>query len=646
MTSIVKATLAVVASVLALSSCTQTKDFSQSPAFENGASVDFAELEQREKRHYKDPNAPPKRCIALSGGGVRSAAFSMGVLQALQRVKDPDGKSWLENTDIISAVSGGSYTASWFYAQHYLGGNPNQNQKESNQTPVTNSHLLLANHVGSPQFAIQKDVRILTTWDIPVVLPVHFAFSFPAHVLLNGVFGFHSNVSWVHEFYKGRLQEKFHNDQPIAMADLRKFLNDRRIAEQRLPYFVINTTAGDDSFDDQQKAPLNKAVFEFTPEYYGSKAFHIGTYDNTFSSRIDLARVVATSGAAWDSLNLWEKGLLRTLVSATALDLGIDVRNPNPQDGARWPVGFMPLGLYTLPPGTRPSYWASGKHAYRIHLSDGGHSDNLGIYSLAMRECENIIVVDGAHDRNYDFDDYHRLKICLRAPEINADIIVPAIDERIAGRPEPICDAGDGKASERTAKRNEDARLTDEQKKILADERAKFTERSENHYFDNGSIKLSNGKKLNLTYIKMGIRESTRPLRTDKAKDLGAKFIKLDTTYGAGVAQFLQNSFLSGECPDGGLSAAREFFEATDCMFPHRPTWDQDYLPEQFGAYRDLGCMITANYLADTLLPRKGNEKLSYEYHLVSQKNPETGKDEIVHHKCSSPPTSHEEARR
>lgn len=45
--------------------------------------------------------------ICLSGGGMRSASFSLGVLQALAKAKV------LEKSMYLSAVSGGNYTASW-----------------------------------------------------------------------------------------------------------------------------------------------------------------------------------------------------------------------------------------------------------------------------------------------------------------------------------------------------------------------------------------------------------------------------------------------------------------------------------------------------------------------------------------------------
>src|SRR6187397_889445 len=53
-------------------------------------------------------NGDAKRtALCLSGGGIRSATFSLGVLQALARL------DWLRNFTYLSTVSGGGYIGSW-----------------------------------------------------------------------------------------------------------------------------------------------------------------------------------------------------------------------------------------------------------------------------------------------------------------------------------------------------------------------------------------------------------------------------------------------------------------------------------------------------------------------------------------------------
>lgn len=51
--------------------------------------------------------------LALSGGGLRSAVFSMGVLKGLHDSR------LMDSVQVISSVSGGGYTAYWLYTREY-----------------------------------------------------------------------------------------------------------------------------------------------------------------------------------------------------------------------------------------------------------------------------------------------------------------------------------------------------------------------------------------------------------------------------------------------------------------------------------------------------------------------------------------------
>jgi NTE family protein len=56
--------------------------------------------------------------LAFSGGGTRAAAFSQGLLEGLQTVRyqPPTGpeRTLLDDVDVISSVSGGSFTAAHY----------------------------------------------------------------------------------------------------------------------------------------------------------------------------------------------------------------------------------------------------------------------------------------------------------------------------------------------------------------------------------------------------------------------------------------------------------------------------------------------------------------------------------------------------
>ncbi|MBI2525945.1 MAG: patatin-like phospholipase family protein [Candidatus Rokubacteria bacterium] len=52
--------------------------------------------------------------LAFSGGGTRAAAFSYGVMEALRDARHTGGRPLLEDVDVISSVSGGSFTAAYY----------------------------------------------------------------------------------------------------------------------------------------------------------------------------------------------------------------------------------------------------------------------------------------------------------------------------------------------------------------------------------------------------------------------------------------------------------------------------------------------------------------------------------------------------
>ena len=65
--------------------------------------------------------------VALSGGGIRSATFGFGVIQALANVEEPERREGrkrstaLAKIDVLSTVSGGGYTGSLIMSTLYAG---------------------------------------------------------------------------------------------------------------------------------------------------------------------------------------------------------------------------------------------------------------------------------------------------------------------------------------------------------------------------------------------------------------------------------------------------------------------------------------------------------------------------------------------
>ena len=66
---------------------------------------------RRDEFGIRDDGAGPRHLgLAISGGGIRSATFSLGIIQYLA------GRGILKHVDYLSTVSGGGYIGSWLYS--------------------------------------------------------------------------------------------------------------------------------------------------------------------------------------------------------------------------------------------------------------------------------------------------------------------------------------------------------------------------------------------------------------------------------------------------------------------------------------------------------------------------------------------------
>src|SRR6266536_5814220 len=106
------------------------------PVSQNDGSLSFRHVFEAEKEWLKDARVRrdmPRRQppidkdlvgLAFSGGGIRSATFNLGVIQALA------SRKLLKSMDYLSTVSGGGYIGSWLSSWAYhvskgLGDNQN-----------------------------------------------------------------------------------------------------------------------------------------------------------------------------------------------------------------------------------------------------------------------------------------------------------------------------------------------------------------------------------------------------------------------------------------------------------------------------------------------------------------------------------------
>ncbi|HEY6137577.1 MAG TPA: patatin-like phospholipase family protein [Thermoanaerobaculia bacterium] len=368
-------------------------------------------------------DGPPQLGVALSGGGMRAAAYAVGALQGLSNL------GYLEKTDVLSGVSGGAYATGWYISQRAA-------------ADVTDADLF--DNAKPYQHHLEDHGKIVNGWRLTRALVADTAL-FPVNLLVNGMFGWHANTTGHRYFYESALVNEFFT-KPGEHRRLRYTFDELRAAsqEKKLPLFIINTTAYIDDDSHHYAADTRNTVYEFTQVRYGSDAYGYLSSDYP----IDLPTAVSVSGAAADSNALQAGAVQKTLLSGLNFDLGYFVDNrlkatmrvdqpcvtfkPESKAGfyhRKWSSRLIPFPVYAFLP-----YWAKDQRGVRTYLSDGGHSENLGAFSLIRRLVKNIVIVDASGDSHFEFSDYLQLKNAV-LQSLNANLEVKAIDE-VLSKPE------------------------------------------------------------------------------------------------------------------------------------------------------------------------------------------------------------------
>jgi hypothetical protein len=567
---------------------------------EKQGEVNFSLLKKRYGPEWKqntgDTNAPPALGLAMSGGGMRSAAFNIGVLKGLHKV----GK--LGDVDIMSSVSGGGYALSWYYLQKFNSGEDDddlfdprgrfQRHLEENGRIITHSNLFL---VEFPEYLIKLGINV-------VAIPIHW--------FANGLFDWHLNLAPYRWFYQNAIEREFHltpavdepgfvNDysamgfvvgvkEPVHFREMRDF-----IQEKKLPSFVINTTAKITDSMDHYGADFGNSIFEFTPFSFGSDAF--GYRSGDFP--IDIHTAVAVSGAAADSSILPPK--MGLLLSALNSDLGYNIPNHNLYKKSKLDGDTKIAGHNVLPFPFYTAYRSNNDiRGTSIYLTDGGHSENLGAFALIRRLCKHIIIIDAEHDPDYRFKAYRKLKARLKK-ELRVDFSLDEIDE---GLKLFSLDFEDKEGLYDMVFPDELAREIgfSDDREVSYDRETKLwtlIDRAGGRTY----LAKKEKDKLNIYKVYDGSKPVMRgrigwfPLKSRGAVEkvtLEVTYIKLSLdpskldAYPNTVSSYFtkkKNSF-------------KDLIGYQNSPFPHEDTSDISYGKDQFSAYRDLGYHIVTTY--------------------------------------------------
>lgn len=294
--------------------------------------------------------------LAFSGGGIRSNAFQTGILSGLFAARV------LPRVDYISAVSGGSWATGAYRAR-----------RESD-----------AEYFGQLDRAVCNEQ---TAKNVPAL-----------RVLMTGYGGLATAISPA-DFFKGRSQGSLIAELWRKMV-LSNFLNDEDISLTNLrfrhPHRALPIISGTHSATvDVGYLPENlddhfsrSFPFEFS-------SFQIGTIADCKTTNY-CNKQSGAEGAVVD--------LEQNQAMAPALSLAMAVSS-----AVLPPIQILStLRLRVLEWNVKLPDHKAIRSSYT--LTDGGHSENLGVLPLLERGVETIIVSDASEDPRYTFASLQQLK--------------------------------------------------------------------------------------------------------------------------------------------------------------------------------------------------------------------------------------------
>lgn len=212
----------------------------------------------------------------------------------------------------------------------------------------------------------------------------------------------------------------------------------------RGPYPLFNTTlnlvAGCDLAHQDRKADS----FLLTPDFCGSKATgyaRLPQKKEEFSDKghLTLGRAMTISGAAVDpNMGVGQSPPLTALMTVLNTRLGWWLQNPACW-GDRWEGSGPTAGALLI----RELFGLTDAKSEYVHLSDGGHFENLGAYELIRRRCRFIVVTDTTPDRHAASDNLGNLLRLIRTDfGIRIDLDTGALAEGTDGATRWHCAIG------------------------------------------------------------------------------------------------------------------------------------------------------------------------------------------------------------
>ncbi|MBF0284773.1 MAG: hypothetical protein HQL51_09970 [Magnetococcales bacterium] len=236
--------------------------------------------------------------------------------------------------------------------------------------------------------------------------------------------GFMADINRIsmHRYYHDRLREAFmpsriemgppYGDDECSLSptdpnlfelsDLAcAYKKNNLVWDVQTPYHLINTTLSVMTSSDAKHRGRGGENFIFSPLYCGSKATGYRQTKDYADGKFTLATAFTISGAAVDpNTGATRFGPLALLMTLFNVRLGYWATNPNrdrnkqSRSSLNWFYLIMREMFQTR----------MHENASHVHLSDGGHFENLAAYELIRRKCKLIVIGDAGADPKCTYD--------------------------------------------------------------------------------------------------------------------------------------------------------------------------------------------------------------------------------------------------
>ena len=190
-----------------------------------------------------------------------------------------------------------------------------------------------------------------------------------------------------------------------TMADAARLSEMFDATGHRGPYHIINTNLVLVNSPNRRRRTRGGDSFILSPLYCGGEATGWCKTKDFMDDGMTLSTAMATSGAAANpntgvgGVGVTRSPLVSALMAFFTIRLGYWAGHP------RVSAGSTPHSPNHFRPGLYDALGGYHENSPFIHLSDGGHFENLAIYELIRRRVRLIICCDGGADANFKFND-------------------------------------------------------------------------------------------------------------------------------------------------------------------------------------------------------------------------------------------------